>query len=81
MSEACIAAAAPGLGGVLYIFVGAFVAGTPPGSCQDSAGNMSAMFGLHGRFVAQPGQGDALEAILPEAAEAVGEARPAGCTS
>ncbi len=31
------------------------------------------MFGLHGRFVAQPGQGDALEAILLEAAEALGE--------
>ena len=30
------------------------------------------MFGLHGRFVAEPGQGDALEAILLEAAEALG---------
>lgn len=31
------------------------------------------MFGLHGRFIAHPGQGDALEAILLEAAEALGE--------
>ena len=31
------------------------------------------MFGLHVRFVAQPGQGDALEAILLEADEALAE--------
>jgi quinol monooxygenase YgiN len=29
------------------------------------------MFGMHGRFTAQPGQGDALAAILLEAAEAL----------
>jgi quinol monooxygenase YgiN len=31
------------------------------------------MFGLHGKLTAQPGQGDALEAILLEAAAALGE--------
>lgn len=31
------------------------------------------MFGLHGRFVAHPGQGDALEAILLAAADRLGD--------
>jgi quinol monooxygenase YgiN len=32
----------------------------------------SATFGMHVRFTAQPGQGDALSAVLLEAAEALG---------
>lgn len=32
---------------------------------------MSELFGLHGRLLAQPGQGDELEAILLEAARAL----------